>query len=771
MRKQSFRQFVSLLLISCLFTGCASNPTLSYLGNAQLTDYRADAERIAYPDSCEVPPESATFANPPRNVRDRNHDEAWDMPLAEAIHLALLNNKIVRTSSRTATGAIAAGSAGGTSTSTIVSSPQAVASVYDPAIQETGVLFGSRGVESALSEFDTQFTTSMVWGRDEQIQNNLFLAGGIPDGATLQSDTAQMQAELSKVQANGGQLSLSHLVNYNYNNSPGNLFPSVYTGNVQLGYRLPMWAGSGTEFTRIAGPVSENITGIGGVSQGVVIARINNDITIADFEIQVRNMIKDVEDIYWNLYLAYRRYDAEVVARNSALRTWREVKSKFEVGARGGSAADEAQAREQYFDAKARAEVELNNIYSMELELRRMLGLPVNDGRIIRPSDVPITAEFIPDWYVALAEALTRRTELRRQKWNIKSLDLQLIAAENLANPRLDFVSAYQVNMFGDNLFGNNDNDSVGTAQGLNSAYERLTQGSQTGWQLGFQFSMPLGLRRTLAQVRNIELRLAQARELLATQEVDISHELANGFQALNLNYQTAQTRFNQGRAAHLQLQAFEAEYKVGTKTLDLLLQAQTRLARAQIEYYSAIIEYTKSITNIQFRKGTLLEYNNIHLAEGAWSPEAYEEALRRAWARSYAFESDLMHTEPAPFVNDGRVMGPVEFTSEAVNMPGPANGSESMEIPLTDPNGIVPPPPAPPLDGELEGAGSSDFREPVPALPPAEGSYDGDVSIDWNADFDEEQAKALFETESDQETAGYEKVNFSDAPVIDNGY
>jgi hypothetical protein len=199
MRKRSFRQFVSLLLISCLFTGCASNPTLSYLGDAQLTDYRADAERIAYPDSCEVPPESATFANPPRNIRDRNHDEVWKMPLAEAIHLALLHNKIVRSSNRTGTGAINGGAAGGTATSAIVSSPQSVASVYGPAIQETGVLFGGRGVESALAEFDTQFTTSMVWGRDEQIQNNLFLAGGIPDGATLQSDTAQMQAELRKV--------------------------------------------------------------------------------------------------------------------------------------------------------------------------------------------------------------------------------------------------------------------------------------------------------------------------------------------------------------------------------------------------------------------------------------------------------------------------------------------------------------------------------------------------------------------------------------------
>ena len=772
MRKRSFRQFVSLLLISCLLTGCATNPKLSYLGDAQLQDYRTDAERIDFPDACEVPTETATFASPPRNIRDQNHDEVWDMPLAEAIHLALLHNKIVRTSGRTGTGAINSGAAGGTASSTIVRSPQAVGSVWGPGIQETGVLFGTRGVEAALSAFDAQLTSSMVWGRDEQIQNNLFLAGGIPDGATLQSDSAQFQTQLQKVHADGGQVSLAHNVRYRYTNSPGNLFPSTYDGNVQLTYRRPIWAGGGAEFTRIAGPASQNISGLSGVSQGVVIARINNDITIADFEMQVRNMIKDVEDIYWNLYLAYRRFDTEVVARNSALRTWREVHTKYIIGTEGGSAADEAQAEEQYQDAKARAETELNNIYSMELELRRMLGLTVNDGRVIRPSDEPVTAEFRPDWYVALAEALTRRTELRRQKWNIKSLSLQLTAADNLANPRLDLVGAYNVNMFGDTLWSQSDNDAAGTTQGLNSAYERLTQGSETGWQLGFQFAMPFGFRSALAQVRNLELRLAQARELLKTQEVEISHELADGFQALNLNYQRAQTHFNQGRAAHRQLQAFEAEYEVGTKTLDLLLQAQTRLARAQIQYYTAIIEYTKSITNIQFRKGTLLEYNSVHLGEGGWSPEAYEEALRKAWARSHAIDNDLLHAEPAPFVHHGRVMGTVEMGSPNGIVPpvaGPQTGADDGLG--SDPGGIVPPAP-PAADGDEGASVPGQPGTVLPPMPVEEKGYDDDVPDQGNSNADRPQTEAELnaELDADGERIGDGEIQFEE-PILEGEF
>ncbi len=41
----------------------------------------------------------------------------------------------------------------------------------------------------------------------------------------------------------------------------------------------------------------------------------------------------------------------------------------------------------------------------------------------------------------------------------IRSLELQLKAAKNLSRPRLDFVSQYRINGFGDNLLGEEDDD------------------------------------------------------------------------------------------------------------------------------------------------------------------------------------------------------------------------------------------------------------------------------------------------------------------------
>jgi len=642
---------ISLLLISCALVGCLeSKRPLHYVGDAELEHYKHAATEIDFTDVCDSVPDVVQHSNVPHTLLDRNHDEVWDLTLVEALHTAMANNRIIRSDGQF----IQAGSS-------IVSNPEFAPSAYDPAIQESGVLFGGRGVEAALADFDTNFSTSILWGRNETLQNNAFFAGGLAPGSTAVLETATFNSELSKQFAYGGALALTHQWNYLGTNAPGTLFPTSYAGTVGAFYRQPLWAGAGAEYTRIAGPTNPNFRGITGVSQGVVIARINNDIELANFEANIRNLLFDVESVYWDLHLQYRLYHAAVVAHNSALRSWREAKAKLDIGGvRNFKPADEAQAREQLFATRAATERILSDLYSTETSLRRLLGLPVNDGRVIRPADEPAVAQFLPDWYVSLTDALSRRVELRRQKWNIKSLELQLKAARSLTHPRLDFVSGYRVNGFGDTLLSQQDNDGV-TAQGLNSAYETITQGDHTGWNLGFEFSMPLGFRSAHAQVRNYELRLAKAREVLAVQEMDIAHELAIAFQNVAKEYQTSQSNLNRLNAAQRRVELFEAELQAGTATLDLVLRAQSSLADAERDFYTSVTNYNKAIAALHFRKGTLLEYNNVFLAEDEWTPAAYEESMRRAWARSHAIDADFLRTEPDEFAWPGDRM-PVDL-------------------------------------------------------------------------------------------------------------
>ena len=403
--------------------GCAhqQEPAITYIGQANLDYYKDKATAVTVPAQPTVASDLVASYKP-HSVGDRSHDAVRDVTLIEVIHLTLANSEVIRERGQFLA-----------PQSSLLTNPEGLSSIYDPAIQETSTGFLNRGVEAALSDFDALFTTQMIWGRDERIQNNLFLLGGTP-GQTLQQDTASFNAGLQKIFATGGQATFSHNVDYEYNNANGRLFPSVYTGQVQAEFRQPLLAGAGIEYNRIAGPQARNNgispTSVNQVSNGVLIARINNDVQIAELERAARNIVREAEDAYWNLALAYRTYHADIVNRDAVLQTWRLVQTKRQGGLPGGGAADEAQARDNYYDARSRTEGSLGDLYRRELELRRLTGLPANDGSVLRPIDEPVTAKFEPDWHTALTTAITRRAELRRQKFQIKSLELQMLPPE-----------------------------------------------------------------------------------------------------------------------------------------------------------------------------------------------------------------------------------------------------------------------------------------------------------------------------------------------------
>ncbi len=646
-----------VLASSLVPSGCSFGPDKKsgYIGAPEPEELVSSQFHIVDAPEPEQDNPGLAYSVKPRTISERTRDQIWDMTLAEAIQLALINNKIARTRNDF----LSPGNQ-------LLLSPDAVGSIYDPAIRDTGFLFGSRGVESAQSVFDPIFSTNATFGNNATTQNNQILSGGIPPGGILHQDQSQVVTSLTKQMGYGAQFGIANTVNYNDSNQPFQLFPSNFSGNLQFTYNQPLLAGAGTEFNRISGPIGSSIQGVSGLNQGVVIARINTDISLMDFEIQVRNMIHDVEDLYWELYLAYQNYHSLVMSRNAALKLWQSVKAKFGEGLQGGGRAEEAQAREAYFEARARVESALGGpagrggeqgIYGVELQLRRICGLSANDGKVIRPTDEPSVAQFIHNWDLSLATAFARRQELRKQKWNIKSIEMQLRAAKNLARPQLNFVSSYQINGFGQHLFG--DVLPVITPAGSvvnneTNYTQNLVSANQTGYNVGLQFAVPLGLRNAHAQIRNTELRLIKAQTALETQEMEVNHEIASTFQALDYWYQNMQTNYNRRLAAVDNMEAAMNDYEVERKDLTLVLQAQNRQTIADLAFYRSVIEYNKALSELQLRQGTLLEYNNVHLAEKDWDPDALVGASRLARARSFALDApsgDPVHHEPEAFV------------------------------------------------------------------------------------------------------------------------
>ena len=726
------RSYIALVTcVATLATGCRPTQPIYLFEDKDLSHYRAMATELEYPDAESDRIADVARAKDPLTLSNPEVQEIWDVSLEEAMKTALANSKVLRNlggllftpglpaSNQTiAPTGVLLQTQGQNQNGQSLGTAQTSQTIYNPAIQESNT---ANGVEAALSQFDAQYNSQIFWQKNNRPQN-LFLQGFTPQ--VFRQDFAQQQSEIGKVTATGTRTFLREHVIYDQNNNAHNQFPSAWNTDIEAEFRHPLLQGSGVEFNRIAGPNSTNgvFAGQGvngpilnpnslpGTFNGVVLARINVDIALADFEAGVRAMVSDVERAYWDLYYNYRNLNAVQAGRDSALQSWRKVYALYLEGVKGGEAEREAQAREQYFLFRAQVENTLGLLYTAESRLRYMMGLAPTDGRLIRPSDEPTTALVRFDWNDVLTEGLTRSVELRRQRWVVKQNELKLIASRNYLLPRLDTQALYRWRGFGDQLTSYDglsyQPSPIPNSSRGSGATNTLFGGQYQEWQLGLNLTIPIGFRLAMAGVRNAELILAQSRAFLQDQELELSHVLTNSIRDLDRNYQVSRTTFNRRVAAQAQVEAVESAYKAGTATVDMLLDAQRRLADAEIAYYRALVDYNVAILQVHYRKNSLLEYNGIILAEGPWPAKAYFDARKRARERDAATYLNYGFTRPN-VVSRGAM-------PQRMNQPGEPFQSRASSTGVGE-NGGLRPIPDPNMSQGLDGDGRAAPLEEVP--------------------------------------------------------
>ncbi len=656
--------------------GCRPQQPFFFREDGDLSHYTNQATQIEYPDLEQPSLADAALAQAPLTVSNPHPQNYWDLSLQEAMRIALSNSKVFRVVDQP---------------QSLLVNPDFAGSVYDPALAEANPRIGP---EAALAAFDAQLATSLMFQKNDTPQNSAAIGGFRIRPESFQQDMGSFQAQLRKVLATGGTVSLTHRVIYDFNNQPFRQHPSDWTVSLEAQFSHPLLQGNGVRFNRIAGPGAPP-----GVYQGVMIARINTDISLTDFEAEVRDLVFGVERAYWELYYAYRSLDSLNRALQEALDTWQKVRAEYDAGK--ASMQDEGLARHQYFLLRSLAEQSQANLFRREASLRYLLGLAPADGRLIRPSDEPTTAKFVFDWTSAHAEALVRSVNLRRQRWRIKQRELELAAAKNHLLPRLDLTGRYRFVGLGDELIDPSSGNPNPLASG-SDAYSSLMSGDFQEWEVGLQFQMPLGFRREMAAVRHAQLQLVRDRAVLQEQELAVVQLLADAYRAMDESYVRAQTNLNRLLAAQRELEGYKERERVGLPVrqaaLNFILDSQRRVAEAEIDYFRALVDYNLAVANFHYQKGSLLEYNGIHLAEGPWPEKAYFDALRRARARDAAIYIDYGFTEPSvvsrgPYRQHvGILAQPEELPEPEVRLPKRAG-----EIPAE----IIPTPPPEPIPAE----------------------------------------------------------------------
>ena len=692
MRCHAPKFVVVLLCVSTILSGCAPQQPLYFRNSDDLSHYVGISQQIENPDLPEPPFSEVEGTIRPFALGGATPKEYWDLTLEEAMRCALKNGKVLR---QLGGAVVTPGEAAGVP-DFLTRNAAGAPTIYDPAIVETDARFG---INTTLSLFDPQLNSSLFWERNHEPRNAV---SSLPQD--LNQDLAGADTTLTKTTADGTTLSLSNSTAYDLERDNTLVNPSLlsdWTTSFGMEIRRPLLQGYGVEYNRIAGPGA-----IPGFNQGVLLARLNADISLTRFEASVRDMVSDVEKAYWTLYSEYRSVDAWVKCRDEVLKKWQEVKANGEAR----PIADEAFAREQYFSIRTQAENAQKQLYHAESLLRYMMGIAATDGRLIRPVDEPPTAKISFDWSQVQGEAMTRSPDIRQARWQVKQRELELIAAKNYLLPRLDLDARYRWLGLGDKLIDHGNNTING------GAFDNMAGGQYQDWHIGIDGQIPLGFRKQKDGVKNAELALMRDRAKLREIELEVSHQVAFAVSDMEAQRTMAETNFNHLLAADRYRKAIDAvpnqpNDPSESNTFINKINAYRELAQTENDYFNSTASYAISIAGVHYRKGSLLEYNGVYLTEGPWPAKAYFDARRRARSRSAALYLDYGYTYPKVLSSgpNPQFTGPAAASDETpAAAPGMAPAPPAMqptgkgpeEVPAPQPSGtapkVLPAPPAP---------------------------------------------------------------------------
>lgn len=336
--------------------------------------------------------------------------------------------------------------------------------------------------------------------------------------------------------------------------------------------------------------------------RNLLLARTNSQISRQEFERQTEDILRQVDDAYWNLVES--REQVRVAEESLALA--RELHQRNEIQVEVGTLAplelvqSEAQIatrEEGLIGAQA-------NVGDAADQLRRLLNFP--PGQLwdlpIQATTDPQTEALEVDLDQAIATAFAERPELRSQELAIENARLEQAFASNQARPQLDFSLNY----------GAGASDAIGFSDPL----EELFALRFPGWAASLNFTYPLQNRagragRVLADLdlERTNVELEQLQQVIRTEV----RQAARGVDTAAKTIDAARiSRVLQER----NLDAERKRYENGMSTSFQITRIQDDLTQARSREVSAIVNYRRALTEFYRATGRLLDREGVQLID-----------------------------------------------------------------------------------------------------------------------------------------------------------
>jgi outer membrane protein TolC len=387
----------------------------------------------------------------------------------------------------------------------------------------------------------------------------------------------------------GGRFTTSFNNSRSETNSAFSTRNPSYSSTLSFNYTQPLLSGRRTDSQRTA----------------LETQQIQRDITDIQLESEIRNLTDQVRVAYWNLKAQIEQIEiqrrnlaqAEQLLQNNEIRVQLGTLAEIEVFQ---AEAQVASAQQSLLNA----EITWRN---QELSFKQLLVAGTADplmAQTIVPTELPnVALQPQVDIDFAVERALRERTDIQQQRQQRAISQLNLAVTRESRLPDLSLSAGYSLQGVGGNLF---ERDQLGgdpvlvEESGYSDVFRSFADFDAPTWNVGLNFSYPLGTNAGKANYERAQLQLRQSDLALQQQELAIATEVTNAGLAVENTFLQLEAARRSREAAERALEAELTRFNVGVSTNFQVVQTQNSLTSARQSELRAIVNYVNAIEEFE---------------------------------------------------------------------------------------------------------------------------------------------------------------------------
>jgi outer membrane protein TolC len=370
-------------------------------------------------------------------------------------------------------------------------------------------------------------------------------------------------------------------------------FQNYYLSELMLKVTQPLLRDFGTDVNRARITISAN----------------TRRASMLEFRRTLEEQLFNTEQTYWQLVQAENDVRIQQDLLERSIDTYRILESRF-VNGLDVSRVQVSQAASFVESQRSVLLLAQRRVGDLSDQLKRFMDdetFPVAGSVILLPADSPIMEQIQFDLADQIDTAMDNRPELGQQLARIRTAEITEVVGRNNLLPQLNFTGSVSFQGVG-----------LNTGQALKDQrqWENLSS------SVGLEFEIPIGNRAARAIYRRVQLQRLQAITQYKNLIDQVQQEVKTSLREVNTTWdslvQRRQARFAAADSLLAIQQRAEAGEALTPTFVQLQLDAQERLARAQAEESISMSDYNIAISRLERSKGTLLRYNNVVLQEDA---------------------------------------------------------------------------------------------------------------------------------------------------------